>query len=271
MENYKVYIHIFPNKKVYIGITKQEPKHRWRNGTHYDGNKYMTNAIKKYGWENIQHKILFDNLSKEEAEQKEIELIKQYNSTNRDYGYNILEGGNVSQGMSEEARKEMSIKRKGKHYSPRTEFKKGNTIGNCKGRKLSLEIRKKLSESHKGIHLSEEAKRKLSENNARYWLNKKRSEETKKKISEKLKGRTGNMSYWFGKHHTEKTKQKISNSKKGTISSLRKKVLCIETQCIYDSLTEASIKAGTNLSHISQCCNGKRKSAGKLHWKFIEN
>lgn len=30
--NYSVYIHIFPNSKVYIGITKRQPKDRWQNG-----------------------------------------------------------------------------------------------------------------------------------------------------------------------------------------------------------------------------------------------
>ena len=53
---------------------------------------YFTNAIKKYGWANIEHKILYTNLSKEEAEQKEIELIKEYKSNKREYGYNLTEG-----------------------------------------------------------------------------------------------------------------------------------------------------------------------------------
>jgi len=149
MNNYKVYIHIFPNNKVYIGITSQKPEYRWRNGKKYDSNKYMNNAIKKYDWENIKHKILYENLSKEDAELKEKELIKKYKSNNKKFGYNILEGGNVSKGMSETARKEMSIKRKGKHYSPRTEFKKGNKPWTT-GKKMTLEFKEKLSKSHLG-------------------------------------------------------------------------------------------------------------------------
>ena len=31
-ENYTVYMHRFPNGKVYIGITKQTVEERWRNG-----------------------------------------------------------------------------------------------------------------------------------------------------------------------------------------------------------------------------------------------
>ena len=45
-------------------------------------------------------------------------------------------------------------------------------------------------------------------------------------------------------------------------------VLCIETNEKYLSITEAQRK--TNIKHIRDVCIGKRKSAGKLHWKFIE-
>ena len=264
MNNYTVYIHIFPNRKVYIGITKQKPENRWRNGKKYNS-EYMRNAISKYGWENVEHKILYNNLTKEEAELKEIELIKQYRSNEKDFGYNILEGGNVSNGMTNEMIEKMSIERKGKHYSPRTEFKKGHKPWTT-GKKMSVEFRQKLSESHKNKIISDETRKKLSENNARYWKGKKRSEETIRKMSESMKGKKG---YWNGKHHTEETKNKISQSKKGTISLTRKKVICIETDIIYDSLTEASIKTKANLSKISNCCNGKLKTAGGYHWQFL--
>lgn len=46
-----------------------------------------------------------------------------------------------------------------------------------------------------------------------YWLGKKRSEETKQKISEKKKGKPGTF---LGKHHTGETKRKISEIKKGS-------------------------------------------------------
>jgi hypothetical protein len=36
------------------------------------------NAIKKYGWENIKHEVLFEGLTKQEADKKEIELITYY-------------------------------------------------------------------------------------------------------------------------------------------------------------------------------------------------
>lgn len=93
MSNYFLYKHTAPNGKVYIGITKQVPQKRWLNGKGYAANEHFYNAIKKYGWNNIKHDILFSNLTKEEACKKEIELIAFYNSNNSSYGYNNSSGG----------------------------------------------------------------------------------------------------------------------------------------------------------------------------------
>lgn len=92
MKKYYVYKHTTPNEKVYIGITCKNPSYRWNGGNGYKGQAFY-NAILKYGWLNIRHEILFDNLTKEEAEQKEIELIAEYRSNDRQYGYNISSGG----------------------------------------------------------------------------------------------------------------------------------------------------------------------------------
>lgn len=81
------------NNKKYIGITKQEPKDRWQNGHGYTGCIVFHSAIKKYGWDNFEHIILMSNLSKEQACEAEKKLIKQYKTTNRNFGYNISLGG----------------------------------------------------------------------------------------------------------------------------------------------------------------------------------
>ena len=117
-ENYKVYMHIFPNGKKYIGITKQSLKERFDSGYGYKIPP-MKNAIQKYGWENVEHKLLFDKLTKEEAYQKEIELIEIYQTTNPQYGYNISKGGTGSNGCvpSIETRLKMSKSHKGRVFS----------------------------------------------------------------------------------------------------------------------------------------------------------
>lgn len=51
----------------------------------------------------------------------------------------------------------------------------------------------------------------------KYWLGKKRSEETKKKISESLKGKLiGDKNPFYGKKHTEETLKILSEKKKGS-------------------------------------------------------
>lgn len=94
-KKYIVYCHTNKeNNKKYIGITCQKAKRRWQNGKGYLGSPYFLSAIKKYGWDNFKHEILFEGLSKVEAENKEIELISKYNLTNRKFGYNSRYGGN---------------------------------------------------------------------------------------------------------------------------------------------------------------------------------
>ena len=93
-DNYMVYMHTSPNNKRYIGITSQKPERRWRkNGDGYKDNSYFWRAIQKYGWDNFKHDILFYNLTKKEAEQKEVELISYYNSNDVNFGYNMSVGG----------------------------------------------------------------------------------------------------------------------------------------------------------------------------------
>ena len=68
---------------------------------------------------------------------------------------------------------------------------------------------------NKGKHLSAETRKKMSEANKvkPSWIKgKHHSEESRKKISESMKGENN---YWFGKHHSEETRKKMSESKKG--------------------------------------------------------
>lgn len=93
-----VYRHIFPNGKSYIGITSKKPNQRWENGKGYSktGQNAIYNAIRKYGWENIKHEILFNNLTFEEARNKERELIVKYHTYiyyKDSNGYNMTLGG----------------------------------------------------------------------------------------------------------------------------------------------------------------------------------
>lgn len=138
--SFYVYKHTCPSGKVYIGITKQTPNKRWLNGLGYEHNDYFFKAIKKYGWKNIKHEILFDNLTEEEAKLKEIELISSYKSNQREYGYNITNGGDGVHGFKHTEETKSKI--------PNL-FKKGCIPWN-KGKTTSIEVREKQSLAHKG-------------------------------------------------------------------------------------------------------------------------
>ena len=141
MHNYTVYIHTFPNKKVYIGITSLNPKYRFgRNGSNYN-NTFVGNAIVKYGWNNINHKILYTNLTKEEAEAKEIELIAKYKSNQKEFGYNIANGGNCIGSHSDETKLKIALASKNRKHSDETKLKISNAH---KGKKLSNETKEKI-------------------------------------------------------------------------------------------------------------------------------
>lgn len=107
--NYSVYVHINKkdNNKCYVGISKN-PKKRWNNGLGYKEQYKFYNAIKKYGWDSFKHIILMQNLTLEQAWQKEKEYIKKYNSI--EDGYNVSEGGQIV--VTEEMRKKGYITKK---------------------------------------------------------------------------------------------------------------------------------------------------------------
>jgi len=85
---FKVYLLTFPNSKVYVGITSREENKRWKEGIGYADNESMYNDILKYGWLNIKKNILYKDLTFEEARDKEKELIINYKSHLKKYGYN---------------------------------------------------------------------------------------------------------------------------------------------------------------------------------------
>ena len=237
--------------KVYIGVTNQNPpSRRWRNGKGYKYNLHFYRAIEKYTWAGFNHEILFENLTKSQAEEKERELIKFYNSTNEKFGYNLESGGNLS-------------------------------------KKLSPETRKKLSEAHKGQvpwiagkKHTEEARKKIHEANLR---RKPISEETKKKKSEASKGEKNGF---YGRRHTEESRRKMSQSLKGRKvwnkgvpmkENVRRKASRIVLQ--YDKngnfiakfFGTNEAKRRTGICHIDLCARGGRKTAGGYVWKYEED
>lgn len=119
MEEYTVYMHVFPNGKRYIGITKGDVSERWKNGFGYK-TQFVFTAIVKFGWDNIEHHILYTNLTKEDACEKERELIKKYKTLINENGYNADLGGDSTGVHSKETKKKISESKKGHIVSEET-------------------------------------------------------------------------------------------------------------------------------------------------------
>lgn len=188
-----VYIHTNKiNNKKYIGQTCQNIKARWKNGSNYRSSTYFYSAIKKYGWDNFEHKVVAKNLTKKKADIIEKTLIKCFNTTDACFGYNLCSGG--SRGVQNEiTRKKISIANKGKKPY------------------FTKEWKKKISEAQK-IRLSDPTKNSMYgkkrpdtiEFNKKTKTGIKQKEEHIRKRVEKNKGQ----------HRSEEVRQKMSNAAK---------------------------------------------------------
>ena len=134
--SYVVYVHICPNEKRYYGYTSQKPEQRWRNGHGYKKrNPEFYDDIITYGWTNIQHLIVADNLSKEEAALLEEQLILENKSYDSEFGYNKHIGNKYTDEQKERVSGE-NHPLYGKHHSEETKRKisenhKNNYIKGC--------------------------------------------------------------------------------------------------------------------------------------------
>ena len=138
------------------------------NGNGYKSSPYFYSAIQKYGWDNFEHNILYDNFTKEEACKKEQELIQKFQSMDRSFGYNSTSGGEMFV-MNPETKSKISNKLKrntnGLGY-PCSEEKRQKISKAQKGRKLTEEHKQKLSKAAKQRHVpcSEQKRKILSQN-----------------------------------------------------------------------------------------------------------
>lgn len=181
------YIYLIVNKvngKTYVGQRKSSKE------CHLDrymgSGKLLKKAKQKYGIENFEKFLIQYCYSKEETNKAERFWIAEYRRRGK-AEYNLANGGDGGNG---EANKGRAPWNKGKH--------------------LSDEHKRKISESNKGKHISEEQKRHHSEvmKGKSAWNKGKSgylSEESRKKMSEAKKGR----------RHSEEWKKRMSETISG--------------------------------------------------------
>ena len=110
-----------------------------------------------------------------------------------------------------------------------------------------------------------------------------RTEEQKKLISDKTKEAMNNPllkekmreiydSKEWREHNSKTTKEqwKNSNLRQKVIEANGKPVKCIETNEVFESASEASRQKNISMAGIRNCCRGKQKTSGNLHWEYYK-
>lgn len=228
-----VYMHINKiNGKVYVGITHHaNPNKRWG----YSGQKYthcvkFLNAIKKYGWDNFDHCVVC-RTDKEKAKAIEIALIAHYKKLG--ISYNLSDGGDGAESITEANRKAISERMqknhpmKGKHHTP--------------------EARAKISEANRKRVYTEEQKEQL----------RKAGELGRKKMKDRG---------W--KRSEESIKKQVEKISKPVLQLDLSGNVLREFQSA--KVADEYMNHGKRCNHIADVCNGKRQTANGYRWKYKE-
>ena len=257
MNPYTVYMHTTPNGKKYIGITSNDVLRRWgANGIGYT-KQLFGRAIRKYGWDNIKHEILYTDLTREEAKAIEIELIAKYQTNNPKFGYNQTVGGDNTRKGVEKSQKEKN------RLSQRW---RGNKNPNakpviCLETLIIYDTATEAKSKTGASKICDCCKRagKHNKSGGYHWS----YYDESKPLSD----------YWIllGKYLWEESQPRpISEEQiRKTIERSSKPVICLDTGIIYSSIREASKATGCHSSDICYCCKGQNKPSKGFHWKYI--
>ena len=223
------------NGKVYIGQTRKSPNARWRNGKGYGTGTRFSQAIKKYSWNGFLHEIIEDNIdSQKYANEREIYWINYYKSYDFNYGYNMTPGG----------------------YSQSSEVRQKATDTFKENSRNKIDF----------IYCVELAK--LFPNTIIAWEWFERNGYCEKRNKNPIiRVVNKENATCFGFHFcsirniltfTPRSKE-LSDSSKGA----RKKVVCIDTGDVFDSLSECGRQLDIKTQHLSKSCKNHTKTHGK--------
>lgn len=259
------------NGKKYIGqavdIERRFKLHKskLRNGKH--SNEHLQRAWNKYGEPAFLFYVieLCDKSSLSEKEIYYISLLKTY-----DNGYNMTFGGEGTRGYfhTDEYKEHMRKLSIGRTFSDETlqkmsDAKRGKAT-QYKSQETKISAYKKVSEKLKGKEFTDEHKANIS-----------KAKKGKSPWNKGLKF-PPEAHPMYGKHLSESAKQKISCANKGRTRTKQerlacaKKVLCVDTNELFTSITDAAKKYGVSIYAISNVLRGKSNTCKGLHWKYAE-
>ena len=270
-----IYCYTSPSGKQYIGQTVNESRrkayHKYQAFS-LNAKTIFHVAIRKYGFENFKYEVLHKNLTSK----SEMNILEEMEILNRNTlapnGYNLNSGG-LSHIPTKEVCKKMYKNRIG--IRPNEEKRKKMSDWKI-GRNRTDDYRKKLSEAKKGKKHTEQSKINMGRSHFKkvicietgiiYDSIKEAGELTsasKQSISCACRcvyETAGGYHWEYYIEGNDYSKIKIDKPKK---------ILCVETGDLFDTIKEASDKTNNSRQNIGQCLNGKRKRCGGFHWERV--
>jgi hypothetical protein len=201
------------NGKIYIGKdSKNDP-------TYLGSGIILKAAISKYGVDSFKKEVIEECDSKDKLDEREIFWIKEYNTTDRNVGYNVARGGTGGDTTSNHPNKDKIIEARNKKVSE-------SLIGHY----VSDEARKNQSISHTGwfdrMAKEEQEEYRIKQsialkeyysNNKHHSKGKNLSKEHKDKLSKHAKENSFGGDTWSNLTESERQtrSEKLSASKRG--------------------------------------------------------
>lgn len=229
----------------------------------------MQNNFNKYGEYNFKFEII-EECVKNDVDEREKYWIEFFKSNQKEFGFNSESGGSKFKTLSEEHKRKISIKVKGKNNPMYGVIRKGKD-GTFYGKHLSEEAKKIISDkakqryhTHSKYINSKEAIDKRSISNT----GKKRSDAFRNRMREIAKSRTGEKNAFYGRTHSEEAKGKISKANKNNPNIGRHKRKMVKAinltngeESIFESISDVtkSIPGLANRNMISGVIKGTYK------------
>lgn len=250
------------NGKRYAGQTKGTIEDR------FDKHKYdafgakrgfaIHAAMRKYGVENFEIKLLSVCYSLKDSNHREAYYIKLFN-TLAPNGYNLRPGGDNS-AMSQETKKKLSESRMGeKHHFFGKHFtdshKKNLSIshtGRGLGRKMPEETKLKISQANSGCEITQEHRDKISKTLTGVPQTKERKENIR-------------IAFWKSDSVQSRIDRLIEEGLKTA-----KPVLCHQNGKTYKSTHEAARELGLQRQHIKGTIDGKAKFTKGYSFEYVK-
>ena len=99
-KHYTVYTLHGPTGRVYAGYTGSPVEKRWKNGNNYKKNAGLWDDIEYYGWESFDKAVHGEHMDIWSARNFEYYLIRRYDLTDPEKGYNLNYGGFSAKGRN---------------------------------------------------------------------------------------------------------------------------------------------------------------------------